>query len=152
VTDALAQLDRVRSEAVERAQRTTADTRAQHDAAREALTAHRRQQVQCERALARARQDFADAQSVPTLRAAERQLTQCEAMLQRARATTTLLEQQHEANLQALRAAEQALRTAELGRRAVGRRLAQRSADVGRRTELASEAEAEDAFRSLRPR
>ncbi|HEX5655718.1 MAG TPA: hypothetical protein VFX59_00920 [Polyangiales bacterium] len=150
--NALEQLDRLRREAVERARHAQLEARSAQQQAEAALKAALDGERQAERQLARARADYGAASSVLDLRAAELQLAYTRQAQVAAHTLSVRCERAHARARAALAEQEKRLLEAELGRRAVERRLTQQAADVGRRTERRHEDEAEDAFRATRTR
>lgn len=150
--NALAQLDRVRRDAVERAKRGQVDAKQAVQQAESALKQALQGEQRAEHRLQQARADYARAATILDLRTAELQLAHARKDQFAARAVRLRCDQAHSVARAALTEQERLLLEAELGRRAVERRLTQQVADVGRRTERRHEDEAEDAFRATRAR
>jgi hypothetical protein len=150
--NALEQLDRVRRDAVERAKRAHVEVKHTVQQRESALQTALQREQQAERLLASARADYARATTILDLRAAELQLVHARKVRSEAHAVRLRCDQAHAVARAALSEQERLLLEAELGRRAVERRLTQQVADVGRRTERRREDEAEDTFRATRTR
>jgi hypothetical protein len=142
----------VRREAVDRARLELAAARANAEQQRRSLHGARAALLAAERALRAAQTDFARATSVFELRAAEQQLARRRDERAETEAVVHRCEPAHAAAQAALQERERALIEAELGRRAVERKLTQRAVDVGRRTERTREDEADDVLRATRSR
>lgn len=148
--DALQHLLNVREQEVQRAQQALFAAQNEHAALRRAWRTRLVSEQRDERAAQDARVATARARSVRELRWAESLRTDLNGRLQeQAAAQRRLAEQVRLARLQ-VRACDDALRKAELARKAIERRLERQAREVSRRTERRSEEETEDAFR--RPR
>jgi hypothetical protein len=146
-TRGLVQLEDLRRDEVERASRELAALRTVHERALEAQRVALGVQEQCARALTAARECFATARTVASLRAAEAGLGVAHDALARARERAALCRLRVLEAARALAGAEARLRAGEVARRSVARTLEQRAADVSLRAERRHEDEADDAFR-----
>ncbi|MDB4977764.1 MAG: hypothetical protein JWN48_6105 [Myxococcaceae bacterium] len=146
--ETLKRLEQLRTDAVERARLALGEAQRQHAEARLAEHAARTAELERATALGHARSSFARANTVFGLRTSALHMHALEAELKRAVervARTALLRQRAEL---CVRARADALRTAELARRAVRRNLEQRALDVSLRTERREEDERDDQFRA----
>lgn len=145
---ALKQVEGLRREAVERARVELAAAQVQQCACGAALRELLETRARRECELARARSRFADASSVRDLRGAAALTRSLRAQLSAVEALIGRAEQRSWAAGERVRDCEAAVRAAELGRRALSRRLERNAADVNLRTERRLEDEADDAYRA----
>lgn len=147
MADTLKQLEELRARAVEQARAGLLPAQRACAELEQALLAARRAQVERERAVRRARESFAGAGTVLSLRAADADRARQTQQLLEATERTRRLERTLALARAELEERQATVRAAEVARRAVGRTLARQQADVRRRTELRAEEELEDSFR-----
>jgi len=150
VTDALAQVEGMRREEVERLQQAQVLLRGEQEQARQAHHVALLERSRAEGALLEARSTFASAASVTALRSAEQHIELAQAAVTRALSACALTTRHCRRCDVAVRTGEAAIRAAELSRRAVARTREQRAHDVSVRVERRREDEADDAFRATR--
>jgi hypothetical protein len=145
---ALKQLERLRREALERAQSALADAQRERAAAASARRALLAEGLHEDRELAVARAAFAGAGSVAELRRAASWARASSVALEARRVRVSRVEERWLAADQKVREAERVLRAAAVGERTLERVVERRRREVSRSTEQRAEDERDDAFRA----
>jgi flagellar biosynthesis chaperone FliJ len=148
VSDALRSLESVQRQGADAAKTALAEARDGEARQTRRFAALATRRCEIERKIARAREQFAAADQVAGLRAAGRRLRGLQADLSQICGSIAEVQGQLASARAEVDAAEQALREAELGRRAVDGVLQRRELARKRASERRDEAEAEDFYRS----